>query len=402
MANLMGITVPLMIFLAFISFSPYREFLPGPSPGEWFSVLFAPIIAMIFLRLKRREMPPFIGFALLLCLLLFASSVFQQEETRLSAYKMPFQWILLGVVFGGVYLWLLRRKTHFTYLEYTMIAVACALALACLVQFIIGPDATYRYMPWGPVWSRWYSRWGFRTHGLLDNPLLTGTFLVTIWPLVLQRVIDGKKWFLAPGALLALGILLTGSRSCILVLLVITILQVAPRLRVYGQVVLVISALTAFAIILMTPVGERFLSILRFGGDTNLLHRMVVTEAGVDMLADHPFLGVGPGLFAKAYGTTYKPIQGQDHVSSHTLDNLIFQLACEVGLPFAMICCLVFLYMITSALRQNEPFGNGLFYAMLAYGVLSIVVALYATPLMWLLMILFAMVESRNTELRTH
>lgn len=393
-----GLVVTALVF-SFLSFSPYRKLMPGPSPGEMLILAILPFIVVRFACLKVSETPNLFPLGLVALVLLYTGALLQTTDVGLTAtaFKMPFQWTLHAAVFCGFYLWLKADIGHrLPILERGLILLAVACSLLCVFQMILGPIRSMAWMPWGPSWTVWYTRWGFRTYGCFDNPLLTGVLLSMIWPLALHRAQQRlRKTDKLACALILLGVILTGSRSCVLVLFLFGLIQMGPRLKFSSQMIMGLLALGCFVLILLSPMGERFRSAIEKGSDANLSHRIHVVEAGLAMISDQPLLGVGPGMFPYAYAWHYKPILSQDDPSSYTLDNTIFQLTTEVGLPFGAVCLVIFGYLLSLAFFRDNQQGRPLVFVILVYGLLSMMVALYSTPVMWLLMIIFAIIEAR-------
>ena len=394
-----------VLVAAFLSFSPYRKVMPGPSPGELLVLIMAPMVAVRFVLLPSRKAPNLFALGLVALVLLYMGALLQTTQHGLSfdIFKMPLQWTLHAVVFCGVYLWLvddIGRRLPLLERGLVMMAVACG--LLCCLQMLLGPLPSISLMPWGPSWTEWYSRWGFRTYGFFDNPLLAGVILTMIWPLALHRAFAGTRAAKPACFIILLGVVLTGSRSCVLVLFLLTLIQMAPRLKVSGQLIMATGAMAGFVLIILSPMGERFRTLVANGGDENLTHRVVAVEAGFAMINDQPLTGIGPGLFADAYAHHYKPILSQDDPSAYTLDNTLFQMTAETGLPFGAVCLVMFGYLMALVVFFDNSKGRPLAFMMLAYGLLSLMVALYATPVMWLLMVIFAMIEARYNALNAN
>lgn len=390
----MSIGFPLLIIFALLSFSPYKNYLPGPAPGEWMSLLC--LLPAIHGLLKNKRQDQLIQgvMAVALASMLMLSALFQKTDLdSLDAFKLPFQWFL----FAG----LLLFTHHFLNLgglraldriRNALLFAAFLTAGLSLVQFALGPTLSFSLMPWGPDWTPYYTRLGFRTYSFFDNPLLTGCFLTVVLPLSFDRLLAARRrmvhWLVF--VFIGLGILVSGSRSCQLLTPILLILMAWPRFQFMGRFACVAVCIAGFSLVLVSPLGDRFLDLFSFHGDANLNNRVVAVDAGLAMVSDAPLLGLGPGLFSEAYAQHYRPIQSQIDESAYTLDNLLFQLACEAGVPFAFLCFLFFLMTWNRAWHHRRHIGRGPFFSLLAFALLSLGVALYATPLMWLFILLSA------------
>jgi O-antigen ligase len=144
---------------------------------------------------------------------------------------------------------------------------------------------------------------GIRVGGLLENPNVTASLLVASLPALL--VIEGQqRWRLAVGAVIALGVVLTGSRAGLLALLVSTALIVPRgRLRIFG--------------LLAGGAGVAVVLIWRFVNQPDVLawFRPAIWAAVLRLWADHPLLGVGPGGLVDAAGV--ERLLHADHVGQY-------------------------------------------------------------------------------------
>ncbi len=387
---------PLYMVVALAGFSPLRELGCVPSPGELGLLLWLPWMAP---RLLRRPLAhlPFLPLPLALLLAwLFLGSALQQALAGWLALKLVAQFSGCFMLYLVCESWLFGEPERQARLEATLVFIAALVGLVCAAQMVLGPIRAATIMPWGPDWTIFYEGLGFRTYGLLDNPLLAGSLMTVCLPLALAHWRTGLRFRLALGLIL-LGILFTGSRSCIAVALLILACQCLQRVR---HVLLgLLAAPVLIAMVLLSPFGSRFAAMSDPMADENLVNRFAASGAALCMIADAPLFGVGPGAFSEVYGAQYKPLASQDQVSAYTSDNLILQLTAEGGLPAGALALIAFLWAIFTALRWS-PWQRGISTALLAHALLSLVVALFATPLMWLLMILFALAERSRDKKR--
>lgn len=385
--------VPTYLLFALATFSPVRELIVKPSIGELLIPFLAPWVIWKTLTLKYEKLPIWPVFMIPALGFMFASAAAQEHTLKLTAYKMPMMWMGHLIIYLLIYHWLIQSpEKRLRILQSTFLLFAKLLAFVCIIQMVIGPSLSAALMPWGPEWTKYYEGLGFRTYGLLDNPLLLGTALVMSYPIALHRLHTSKKK-LGPSfglLLISVGILFSGSRSILLITAIVTVLNYLPRLK---PSMLFMASVPFFAVViavLLSPFGERFLNLLENGGDKNLLNRTAAAEAGFAMISDAPILGIGPGQFSEVYAQYYKPIHSQDDPSAFTLDNLVFQIAAECGLPAATLLLFGFLIILITTKDFNDL---NLSLSLLAFALASLGVALYATPILWLFLSLVAAVE---------
>jgi O-antigen ligase len=394
---------PVFFLFAMCSFSLNHHFLPGPSIGELGLIIAFFFLLPLWPRLTKNSMPFVFGMGLLLLILLALSSLLHLRDNSVLRYKTLIFWTLHGTIFGFCYYWLTRKaEQNYSRLLRALYVLGLLSSILAIVQYLLGPKICSSAMPWGPSWTQWYTRFGFRVYSFFDNPLILGSVLCMLWPVFLQRLLTSRKQRMrniTELVIIGSAILATGSRSCFLVVFSITFLQCLPHINKEHLAGSLAGAFffICFGLVLLafSPVGKRMNTIFSLNGDGNLNQRITSWNAGIQMLSNNPLSGVGPGYFSDAYRYEYKPVQSQDDPSSFTMDNLIFQMGCEFGLPVAFVAGSIYFYLLVFSfvlLKRNPPFG-GLFYSLVSFGVLSLGIALYATPVLWLLMVLFAMVS---------
>jgi hypothetical protein len=139
-----------------------------------------------------------------------------------------------------------------------------------------------------------------RVGGLLENPNVTASLLVVTMPTLL--VIDGQRfWRFAAGALITLGLVLTGSRAGLLAALAAGAV-ILPRGR------------PRFLGLLTGSLGIAAVLIWRFVNQPDILawFRPAIWVAVVRLWATHPLVGVGPGGLVDAAGV--ERLLHADHV----------------------------------------------------------------------------------------
>ena len=172
-----------------------------------------------------------------------------------------------------------------------------------------------------------------RVGGLLENPNLTAALLVVTMPTLL--VIDGRRrWRWAAGAVIALGLLLTGSRAGLLAVLAAGAV-ILPRGR------------PRFLGLLTGTFGVTAVLIWRFVNQPDILawFRPAIWFAVLRLWVAHPLAGVGPGGLVDAVGV--ERLLHADHIGQRQ-----FLIAYAESSPLAVLVQtgLVGLFIIVGAL----------------------------------------------------
>ncbi|MBI2216264.1 MAG: O-antigen ligase family protein [Candidatus Rokubacteria bacterium] len=202
--------------------------------------------------------------------------------------------------------------------------------------------------------------YAFRQSIRYDSRLGTGLYetnyfaanLVLVIPLAfaiarLQSTVWRRRLWFGAGLVLVLELLLTASRGGFLGLVVAASMYAYRRrgllATVSGLVVIIVAAL-----ILPTGLAERAVATLDPTSpqppgleQSNRAH-IALFWAGLRMIADAPFTGVGPENF-KSLSVAYAPDLGREYIAH----NSYLELAAELGLPVLA----VFLLMVGQVLR---------------------------------------------------
>jgi cytochrome c-type biogenesis protein CcmH/NrfG len=144
---------------------------------------------------------------------------------------------------------------------------------------------------------------GIRVGGLLENPNVAASLLIVSLPALLIGE-GGPGWRIAAGAIIALGLVLTGSRAGLLALLV-SAAFILPRGRL------------RFAGLLAGTLGFGAVLVWRFLSHPDVLawFRPAIWSAVLRLWSIHPLLGVGPGGLVDAAGVVR--LLHADHVGRH-------------------------------------------------------------------------------------
>lgn len=136
-----------------------------------------------------------------------------------------------------------------------------------------------------------------------------------------------RDWRWAACAVITMALLGSLTRSAWVALVLALVVLVLIR-RPKSALVWVPVGVVALAL-LATPVRERFLSIVDLKNPSNY-DRLSMLDAGIDMLEERPFFGLGPGMAARLY-PIYRPLAAPRDTVPH-LHNTYLQIAADSGL----------------------------------------------------------------------
>lgn len=283
----------------------------------------------------------------------------------------------------------------------------CAVAVAfALVQWRLGPGAAW-FWSWGPPWANLYAETGeFRVWGSMGNPLELVTYLAPFlgFAVVLVRTREGRaQWFyLGMLVLLPLAMLVTGSKSALLVIA----LALVALLR-FGKTSSLIPTLAAVGVIAgavwlsgaMVVIQERAAGGLRESDSS--IQRDYVIRAAFRVIADHPLLGVGPDNFSDVYRESYWVTGASREESTFSPENILLMTAGEAGIPAAISLAGLVMYGIGAgfqgrrdeAPRPSLP-GQALSVGIICFVVMGMIQPATAVPTNLLLFSLLGLQEA--------
>jgi len=298
---------------------------------------------------------------------------------------------LLGVMFASVLTahwksWSLLSALDFakTVVAYLLIlhlvrSERQARGLLWLFALIVG---------WHAAWAGWgyltgqsvtYAQGIYRAvsfNTLLGEPnalasLMASALPVLVYLALAERSRPLKLIAIALAPIVVGGIVFTGSRTGVL-----SVLGVAVYLALHSRR----KALAIGAIALMVAMTfaalpqdrrERILSIGNYNEDGSAVGRFRAWQAALQMFADRPLLGVGPGGFMAAHGDVYSSRSHPSYLDAH---NLFFQIIAEIGLlgliAFGTFVALVIRNQVVARrlLRQRGLSGGHAYAMLLALG----------------------------------
>ncbi|MFN8455462.1 MAG: O-antigen ligase family protein [Anaerolineae bacterium] len=184
-----------------------------------------------------------------------------------------------------------------------------------------------------------------RLNGPLDDPNFWGQTLVSILPLALYRLLDEQKIILkiiaALSALfIALAILNTYSRGAFMAMMLVLLLVAIERRIKFSLIVSIIPAV--FLIMQFLPAGftDRLQTLSIFTNEDSNVQSEVSFRgrssemmSGLNMFADHPFLGVGVGNYIQHYQKYASRLGLEYRTEGRRAHSTYLEIAAETGLP---------------------------------------------------------------------
>ncbi len=242
----------------------------------------------------------------------------------------------------------------------------CAIAvLFALGQWRLGPGAAW-FWSWGPPWANLYAETGeFRVWGSMGNPLELVTYLAPFlgFAAVLARTRGGgtQRFYLSMLVLLPLAMLVTGSKSALLIvaLALVVVLRSGRSVSLLPTVV----TLAVVAGVIWLSGATAVIQDRAAGGlwaSESSTQRGYVIRAAFRVIADHPLLGVGPDNFSDVYGESYWVTGASREESTFSPENFLLMTAGEAGVPAALCLAALVLLGILAGFRGHREGAEGL------------------------------------------
>lgn len=201
----------------------------------------------------------------------------------------------------------------------------------------------------GALVGLWQYRFGelgdlnHRIRGFMSHYMTYSGLLMCVSVLALAQLLfrTGHRGFLATSlVIINLALLLSLTRSAWIGAMAAALLLLFIR----DKRLLLLAPVLAVAVALVLPpdVERRVRSFLT--PDTSGIDRVYMLEAGLGMVASHPWLGVGPNMVDEVYPIYVS--REAPHDDNPHLHNNLMQIAAERGLP----CLAAWLWLITVAL----------------------------------------------------
>lgn len=275
-------------------------------------------------------------------------------------------------------------------------------ALFGILQFltytILGSDVLTRIEPTNETFGKgaYYlqkigSERVFRASGIFKEPSSFGFFLA---PLIVKLIVGtarnvkiGARW--TSYALLAIygfAVLINVSLTGILTLAVLAAFFLISRIRrsPVGGIGVVALVCCVAAVLVVTPlgslVGYRISNIFEFR-DPSTIDRVSRIAIGAVVFMNHPWAGVGPGIFA----FWYPALGGLDRSTMATPLNIWLNVLTDVGI-IGFIPFVAFLYRVlhkANRVRKQVPMVAVYFWSALSYLLLLSTTDIWYIEIVW-------------------
>lgn len=257
-----------------------------------------------------------------------------------------------------------------------------------------------------------------RSNGPVGEKNFYGQVLIVLVPLAAIALARSKSRLRRAGAALAGGLILGGivltfSRAALLATFILIFLLIAMRYFKLYQVALV----AAIALVSFAGTSQNFFKRVQSMAqapaflvgkseqmqlaDESMRRRYAQSMAALEVFADHPLLGVGPGQFAPFYSTPYVNRGGlAPQAKGYYAHNLYLEIAAETGvlglLVFLAIVGIPFVQLWKRwwRLRSSQPdlaaLSAAFFLSLTSYLFIGIFLHMAYQRYFWLLMALIA------------
>src|SRR5262249_54790072 len=173
-----------------------------------------------------------------------------------------------------------------------------------------------------------------RIHGFMSNWMTFSGFVMILNVLLLSNLLFLKshpRWFYPAFLILSTALILSLTRNAWLGFLSASFVLISMRKLRWVIAVPVVAAIVFMACVLIFPatVGSRMQSLFN-PNETTARDRILMLEAGRQILKDYPVTGVGSGMIPEVY-PRYRAADSVFRKNQHLHNNLI-QLAAENGL----------------------------------------------------------------------
>lgn len=230
-----------------------------------------------------------------------------------------------------------------------------ALIFSSLIMAFIGFQNTRVSGLNVPYWGMNYNAFGF-------------TLAMLIPPLIIKLVNSKKlftKSFLGIGLIITvLALLRTGSRKSFLALVIVSLLLFIYLALSKGsrKYLLVIFPLVLILALTRTPdkIWERFSTIQEYEEDRSSMGRIYAWQAGLEMIRENPFVGVGPGNFInlfREYGDQDAIREGKVRVNM-TPHNIFVEIGSQFGLPALLLWIMMLLLSFKNGIGIVRDFNS--------------------------------------------
>jgi O-antigen ligase len=212
---------------------------------------------------------------------------------------------------------------------------------------------------------------GGRAFALFETPASLGGYLVIVLPVTVTSALaraGAMRWLLVALAAVQVAGLLTATSATALAAILLAVLLAALRRSGSLRHLAVGSSLLFIVLVAVVLMRGGELTTLN---DPNSPWRLRAGNFRIaaEMVADRPWVGVGPGGFGEVYPSYRRP---GDNESQH-VHNLPLELSAELGLPVGLLTTALFYYLFLGPLlrRRTEapPWWRGLEVGLAAFAL---------------------------------
>jgi len=238
-------------------------------------------------------------------------------------------WVILTIPFAASLP--LRPLTRQNAIN-ALIISASLLGLYAVIQFFTGINLT------GPaelsMLGNYYRAVGTYTHFLTlsGNQLMIFAFAFIF--AMQEENVSKKGLYFAGATLIALSIIATQGRGSWLgVVTILTLATVLFYRKYLYKILVIVGTLFITTMIILPDIRERFLNIFMIFSKYNL-GRISLWQSALLMIGDHPWFGIGPGLFEQMLDR-YR-VEGFYNATGHAHNDYL-HVAVQSGLPSMLV-----------------------------------------------------------------
>ena len=305
------------------------------------ALLLLPLVSYVLVRREAIVLTPALGLMVVYLLVIVASSVYGGAEAASSAAVTSF-------LTEGLVLYLLVTNAVRTPRVLRMVVWALLLAGALMAALSIWQQATGTVgSAFGGLAQTTDSEVSKRLAGPIGETNRYAQVLLVLLPLAVYAARVERRTelrFAAVGAaiLILSGVVLTLSRGASVSLALLTLAMLAVRFVRVRHILVLGAVLAGFVLTVAPSYLDRLESLQGVAGATSadrsaadnaIRGRATENLAALNVFADHPILGVGPGQFFNEYSQTYANALDIRFLDTRRrAHNLYLELAADTGL----------------------------------------------------------------------
>jgi putative inorganic carbon (hco3(-)) transporter len=304
------------------------------------ALLLLPLVSYILVRREALVLTPTLGLMVVYFAVLVTSAVYGGAHAASSAAVTSF-------LTEGLVLYLLVTNAVRTPRVLRMVVWALLLAGATMALLSIWQQATGTF---GSAFGGLAQTTSAETSRRLAGPIgetnryaqiLLVLLPLAVWAARVERRVEFRFAAVGAAVLIVIGVVLTLSRGASVSLAVLTLAMLAVRFVRVRQILVLGVVLAGFVVTVAPRYLERLESLQGVAGATSadrrdadnaIRGRATENLAALNVFADHPILGVGPGQFFNEYSQTYANALDLRFLDTRRrAHNLYLELAADTG-----------------------------------------------------------------------